>query len=112
MCHRTDHCNIDENEIKAIADAMATNGMKAAGYQYINIDDCWQVGRDNSTGVIIPDPARFPSGMKAVAAYVHSQQLKFGRLTLKRGSFSAESSPPPPNTLELGTVTLLTAKRP
>ena len=72
------HCNIDEVEIKAIAAAMATNGMRDAGYQYINIDDCWQVGRENQTGVIIADPSRFPSGMKAVADYVHRLDLKFG----------------------------------
>ena len=56
-----------------------------AGYQYINIDDCWQVARDNHTGEIIPDPVRFPSGMRALADYVHSKGLKFGLYTA-RGS--------------------------
>ena len=37
------HCNIDENTVKAVVDAIATNGMKEAGYEYVNIDDCWQV---------------------------------------------------------------------
>jgi len=70
-------CNVSENLIKEMADAMVKSGMKAAGYKYIVIDDCWQVGRD-SLGNIIPDPKRFPSGMKALADYVHSKGLKFG----------------------------------
>jgi hypothetical protein len=47
------------------------------GYQYINIDDCWAIGRD-SNGVIVPDPLLFPNGIKAVADYVHSKGFKFG----------------------------------
>jgi alpha-galactosidase len=70
-------CDINERIIRAMADAMATNGMKDAGYQYINIDDCWQ-GRRDAQGFIHPDPKRFPSGMKALADYVHSKGLKFG----------------------------------
>jgi alpha-galactosidase len=70
-------CNVSEDLIKSVADAIATNGMKDAGYQYVVIDDCWQVGRD-ANGFILPDPQRFPSGMKALADYVHSKGLKFG----------------------------------
>ena len=56
---------------------MVKTGMKDAGYQYIVIDDCWQVSRDPD-GNIVPDAKRFPSGMKALADYVHSLGLKFG----------------------------------
>lgn len=70
-------CNIDESIIKNEADAMATNGMKAAGYQFINIDDCWQTNRD-SNGVIVADPVRFPDGIRALADYVHARGLKLG----------------------------------
>jgi alpha-galactosidase len=70
-------CNVSEELIKQIADAMAGNGMKNAGYQYIVIDDCWQVDRD-SQGNIIPDAKRFPAGMKALADYIHAKGLKFG----------------------------------
>lgn len=70
-------CNINEDLVKGIADAMVSSGMKDAGYEYIVIDDCWQVGRD-SLGNIIADPERFPSGIKALADYVHSKGLKFG----------------------------------
>lgn len=70
-------CNVDEQLIREMADAMVASGMKDAGYQYIVIDDCWQGERD-SLGFIHPDPQRFPSGMKALADYVHSKGLKFG----------------------------------
>lgn len=70
-------CNVDENLIKQMADAMVSTGMKDAGYTYLNIDDCWHGDRD-SLGFIHPDPKRFPSGMKALADYVHSKGLKIG----------------------------------
>jgi alpha-galactosidase len=70
-------CNVDENMIRQMADAMVSSGMKDAGYTYINIDDCWHGDRDSS-GFIHPDPKRFPSGMKALADYVHSKGLKLG----------------------------------
>jgi alpha-galactosidase len=70
-------CDVDETLIKEMADAMVSSGMKDAGYQYVVIDDCWQVSRDEN-GNIVADPDRFPSGMKALADYVHSKGLKFG----------------------------------
>jgi alpha-galactosidase len=70
-------CNVSEKLIKEMADAMVTNGLLDAGYTYVVIDDCWQIGRD-SLGNIIPDPERFPSGMKALANYIHGKGLKFG----------------------------------
>lgn len=70
-------CNVDENMIKQMADAMVSTGMKDAGYTYINIDDCWHGDRD-SLGFIHPDAKRFPSGMKALADYVHAKGLKLG----------------------------------
>ncbi len=70
-------CNVSEDMIKGMADAMVKSGMKDAGYQYVNIDDCWQVSRD-SNGNIVADPQRFPHGMKAVGDYIHSLGLKFG----------------------------------
>jgi alpha-galactosidase len=70
-------CNVDEVLIRETADALVTSGMKDAGYQYVVIDDCWHGSRD-SLGFIHPNPQRFPSGMKALADYVHSKGLKFG----------------------------------
>ncbi len=70
-------CNVDEKLIRGAADALVSSGMKDAGYQYLVIDDCWQVSRDEK-GNIVADPQRFPSGIKALAAYVHGKGLKFG----------------------------------
>jgi alpha-galactosidase len=68
---------VSEKLIRETADTMTTNGMKDAGYQYVNIDDCWQGERD-AQGFIEPDAKQFPSGMKALADYVHSKGLKLG----------------------------------
>lgn len=70
-------CNVDETLIRQMADAMVSTGMKDAGYVYINIDDCWHGERD-SLGFIHPDGKRFPSGIKALADYVHAKGLKIG----------------------------------
>ena len=70
-------CNVNEKIIRDTADAMASNGMKEAGYRYIVIDDCWHGQRDEN-GFITADSAKFPSGIKALADYVHSKGLKFG----------------------------------
>jgi alpha-galactosidase len=68
-------CKVSDAIVRAQADAMVSSGMKAAGYEYVNIDDCWEGVRD-SEGVIHPN-ARFPD-MKALADYVHSKGLKLG----------------------------------
>lgn len=68
---------IDESLIKRIADAMVSSGMAEAGYHYIIIDDGWQGGRDNKNN-IIADLKKFPSGIKALADYVHTKGLKLG----------------------------------
>ena len=73
-------CNVSAELIRGMADAMVSSGMKDAGYQYVVIDDCWQVARDKS-GRIVADSARFPGGIKPVADYVHSKGLKFGIYT-------------------------------
>src|SRR5437868_9425938 len=70
-------CNVSDELVRGMADAMVKSGMKDADYQYIVIDDCWQVSRD-AHGNIVADPQRFPQGIKALADYVHSVGLKFG----------------------------------
>lgn len=69
--------NIHEKDIREMADAMVASGMVKAGYNTIMIDDGWQGGRDNKNN-IIPDPQKFPSGIKALADYVHSKGIKLG----------------------------------
>ena len=66
---------IDDATVRGIADAMAGNGMKEAGYVYINIDDTWEAGRD-AQGNILTNK-KFPD-MKALADYVHKKGLKLG----------------------------------
>src|SRR5690242_3836058 len=73
-------CDINEKLVKNTADAMAANGMRDAGYQYVVIDDCWQVARD-ANGRLVADTARFPGGIKPLADYVHARGLKFGIYT-------------------------------
>lgn len=70
-------CNVNEQMLRDIADAMVESGMRDAGYEYIVIDDCWHGSRD-SLGFIRASPDHFPSGMKALADYIHSRGLKFG----------------------------------
>jgi alpha-galactosidase len=84
----TFECNIDEKLIRESADALVSSGMKDAGYEYVNIDDCWQLGR-NPDGSIQVDTKKFPSGMKALADYIHSKGLKFG-IYSSAGYFTCE----------------------
>lgn len=70
--------NVSEKVIRETTDAMVRSGLKDVGFKYIVIDDIWQGGRDSTTGLLYPDPKRFPSGIKALADYVHSKGLKFG----------------------------------
>jgi alpha-galactosidase len=71
---------LNEKVVRETADTMVANGMKDAGYVYVNLDDCWQTSRD-SGGNIVADAARFPSGIKALADYIHSKGLKIGLYT-------------------------------
>jgi len=70
-------CNVNEKVIRDTADAIVSSGMKDAGYHYVVIDDCWHGPRD-ANGFITQDQTRFPSGIKALADYVHARGLKFG----------------------------------
>eukprot|EP01105_Mastigella_eilhardi_P005559 TRINITY_DN17238_c0_g1_i1.p1 TRINITY_DN17238_c0_g1~~TRINITY_DN17238_c0_g1_i1.p1 ORF type:complete len:537 (+),score=140.89 TRINITY_DN17238_c0_g1_i1:140-1612(+) len=70
-------CNINEKLIYATIDAMLSSGLKSAGYEYVNLDDCWQSARYDN-GTIIPDPTTFPNGIKPLVDYAHQKGLKFG----------------------------------
>ncbi|EDQ89691.1 uncharacterized protein MONBRDRAFT_32350 [Monosiga brevicollis MX1] len=83
-CHNGDNNYFDrcnEWELREIAEAMLSNGMHDLGFQYINLDDCWAAQERDSNGNIQPDPSRFPSGMKAMADWLHEKGLKFGLYT-------------------------------
>src|SRR3954447_23299994 len=60
-------CNVSEALIKDTALAMHTNGMQDAGYEYVNIDDCWLTHSRDAGGHLVPDPVKFPDGIKGTA---------------------------------------------
>jgi alpha-galactosidase len=68
---------LNETVVKNMADAFVSTGMKDVGYEYVNLDDCWMVGRD-SAGKIKVSASKFPNGMASLANYVHGKGLKFG----------------------------------
>ncbi|OCH96617.1 glycoside hydrolase [Obba rivulosa] len=70
-------CSIDEDLILSAANAMIQNDLPKYGYNYVNMDDCWQ-GTRNASGAPQPDPTKFPNGIKAVADQIHAMGLKFG----------------------------------
>jgi len=72
---------IDEALIRAAADAMVSSGMKGAGYEYVIVDAGWKAKNRDDRGRLQADSVKFPSGMKALADYVHSRGLKFGLYT-------------------------------
>jgi len=67
-----------------MADRMAADGFKDAGYEYVSIDDCWFASERDSNGRLQPDSTRFPSGMKALGDYVcfHNHQQVLGSQSL------------------------------
>ncbi|MGH2563560.1 MAG: glycoside hydrolase family 27 protein [Ginsengibacter sp.] len=70
---------ISDDLVRGIADVMVSSGMKDAGYEYLVLDDGWMaMERDSITGNLVPDPKKFPDGMKVLVDYVHSKGLKFG----------------------------------
>ncbi|HVZ89407.1 MAG TPA: glycoside hydrolase family 27 protein, partial [Polyangia bacterium] len=73
----TFQCNLNETLIKQIADIFVSSGMQAVGYDYVNLDDCWMDGRDSS-GKLQWNTSKFPSGIPALATYVHGKGLKLG----------------------------------
>ncbi|HUB03745.1 MAG TPA: NEW3 domain-containing protein [Solirubrobacteraceae bacterium] len=72
------YCGVNAQLVEQTAQEMVADGMKAAGYDYVNIDDCWMAPSRDASGNLVPDPTRFPGGIAPVAAYVHSLGLKLG----------------------------------
>ena len=70
--------NISEQMVLEMADVMAEQGYRDAGYKYVVIDDCWSLRERDENGNLVADPEKFPHGMKYVADYVHAKGLKFG----------------------------------
>ncbi|MFP8886252.1 glycoside hydrolase family 27 protein [Streptomyces mangrovi] len=71
-------CGITEAQVRQAADAMVSSGMRDAGYEYVVVDDCWFDPQRDGNGNLRANPAKFPSGMKALGDYIHGKGLKFG----------------------------------
>lgn len=69
---------LDENAIHAQVDAIVKLGLRDAGYVYLVIDGGWKTSARDGNGDLVADPKKFPSGMKALADYVHAHGMKFG----------------------------------
>lgn len=85
-------CNINETVIKETADALISTGLADLGYDYVNIDDCWSKEKRDSKDQLVPDPKTFPSGIKALADYVHAKGLKLG-IYSDAGAFTCQVRP-------------------
>jgi alpha-galactosidase len=71
--------SINESVVRETADALVSTGLKDHGYEYVVIDDCWSVkDKRDGNGDLIPDPEKFPNGIRALAEYIHSKGLKIG----------------------------------
>ena len=86
-------CSVSSKLVERTANAIVADGMKAAGYEYVNIDDCWPAPRRDASGNLVPDPSRFPDGMKSVADYVHHLGLKLGIYADAGTSMCGSSNP-------------------
>jgi alpha-galactosidase len=71
-------CGITEGTVRAIADTMAADGLRDAGYHFVNVDDCWGAAKRNGSGRLESNRARFPSGMPALGKYLHARGFGFG----------------------------------
>jgi alpha-galactosidase len=71
-------CNVTDALVRATADRFVSAGLRDAGYNYVNIDDCWSTRSRDGAGNLVPDPVKFPNGIRAVADYVHARGLKLG----------------------------------
>ncbi|KAF2641333.1 glycoside hydrolase [Massarina eburnea CBS 473.64] len=71
------HCDVNETLLLETARKMAAFGLRDTGYNYIVLDDCWSIGR-NSSGYLVEDPIKFPSGMATVISEIHALGFKFG----------------------------------
>ena len=71
-------CDISEKTIKDMTDLFEKHNLKDCGYQYIVIDDGWMLKERDKQGNLVPDPAKFPNGIKSVADYIHQKGYKFG----------------------------------
>lgn len=83
---------INEEEILEIADAMEKSGLVDLGYEYLNLDDCWQSSMRDESGRLQADLTNFPSGIKELVNKVNEKGMKLGLYT-SNGTFTCEDLP-------------------
>ncbi len=71
----------NEAMVKGVADYFVASGLREAGYQYVNLDDCWAETSRGPDGNLVPSRTRFPNGIKSLADYIHARGLKIGIYT-------------------------------
>jgi len=76
-------CSVDADTLMKTAQAINSSGLQAAGYEYVNSDDCWMLANRAADGRQIADPKKFPNGFQSVSHYIHSLGLKSGLYTAK-----------------------------
>ena len=81
FCNLLGHDPCSEEQVRETADAMVSSGLRDLGYNYVTLDDCWSAKSRDSDGNLQPESSKFPSGMAALADYVHARGLKFGLYT-------------------------------
>ena len=86
------HCPLGAEGLMQVADALVETGLRDKGYRYVNQDGGWAIGRNATTGELIPDPAQFPDGLEPVIEYIHAKGLLFGLYT-DRGSSNCRGVP-------------------
>ena len=71
-------CNVNETYIRASAQALIDKGLYAAGYDIVEVDDCWAELERNASGHMVPNATRFPSGMASLGDFLHAKGMRFG----------------------------------
>lgn len=85
-------CHIDQALFEVMTDRIVEDGYLAAGYDTVSVDDCWMNRSRDEHGQLIPDPTRFPKGMKALGDYMHSKGVRFGTYS-DAGTLTCEKYP-------------------
>ena len=83
---------ITEARIKNVTRALIDSGLAAKGYIHVNVDEGWLKGRDNATGAMISDPVKFPSGMAALGAWIHDQEVPGRGKVMRYGLYTCRGT--------------------
>ena len=83
---------VTEERIKNVTRALISTGLAAKGYVHVNVDEGWLLGRNETTGEIIEDLQKFPSGMKALGDWIHNQTVPGKGKIMKYGLYTSRGT--------------------